>query len=290
MVHEIRAEHLTGDDYLTDVSNRIHRHAFSVQDKSDNQRVLLEIREMFNESGVWEVRSDYGDIPMKLAPGSKLETGISPIVDSTRANITLAMAFAVPFVHVRKEQSSMGGFLKSWASRYQSVWNNKPYIYLLVVAFLSLSGDLIAAVATTWTLTTKTENPAFFITASIFVTQAAFVVASPIMGNVIDRLGTLRSLIGATVVRAVIIALLAYFVAGIEEGVSPWILIALLGFDYAISPISRTGEFVLIQTLVAEEDMMAANALQGIQYDLGFIVDPILGDSSRRLEWLSGCW
>jgi len=40
--------------------------------------------------GIDKVHSDYGGIPMALAPGSKLETGISPIVDSTRANQVLA--------------------------------------------------------------------------------------------------------------------------------------------------------------------------------------------------------
>lgn len=171
----------------------------------------------------------------------------------------------------------MTGAIKRWASRYQSVWNNKPYIYLLAVAFLSLSGDLIAAVATTWTLTTATSQPAFYLTASIVVTQAAFVVASPVMGYVVDKYGPLRSLIGATIARAVVIAFLAAAIGRIDEGMSPWVLIALLGLDYAITPISRTGEFVLIQVLVPEEDLNTANALQGIQYDLGFIVGPILG-------------
>lgn len=40
--------------------------------------------------GIDKVHSDYGGVPMTLTPGSKLETGISPIVDSTRANQTLA--------------------------------------------------------------------------------------------------------------------------------------------------------------------------------------------------------
>lgn len=40
--------------------------------------------------GIDKVHSDYGGVPMKLAPGSKLENGIDAIVDSTRANKTLA--------------------------------------------------------------------------------------------------------------------------------------------------------------------------------------------------------
>lgn len=46
--------------------------------------------------GIDKVHSDYGGIPMKKSPGSKLETGIAPIIDSTKANQTLAelaMAF-----------------------------------------------------------------------------------------------------------------------------------------------------------------------------------------------------
>jgi hypothetical protein len=49
--------------------------------------------------GIDKAHSDYGGVPMKLSPGSRLETGISPIVDSTRLNRTLAelaVAFYVP--------------------------------------------------------------------------------------------------------------------------------------------------------------------------------------------------
>ncbi len=51
--------------------------------------------------GIDKVHSDYGGIPTKFAPGSRLETGISPIVDSMRANQTLAelaVAFYAPQV------------------------------------------------------------------------------------------------------------------------------------------------------------------------------------------------
>ncbi len=45
--------------------------------------------------GLDKVHSDYVGIPMKLAPGSRLETGAMPIVDSTRLNRALAeIAFA----------------------------------------------------------------------------------------------------------------------------------------------------------------------------------------------------
>lgn len=45
--------------------------------------------------GLDKVHSDYGGIPMRLAPGSRLETGATPIVDSTRLNRALAeIAFA----------------------------------------------------------------------------------------------------------------------------------------------------------------------------------------------------
>ncbi|SER63772.1 hypothetical protein SAMN05421690_10471 [Nitrosomonas sp. Nm51] len=45
--------------------------------------------------GIDKVHSDYGGVPMKLAPGSRLEDASSPIVDSSRFNRTLAeLAFA----------------------------------------------------------------------------------------------------------------------------------------------------------------------------------------------------
>lgn len=45
--------------------------------------------------GIDKVHSDYGGIPMQLAPGSRLENATSPVVDSTRFNRALAeLAFA----------------------------------------------------------------------------------------------------------------------------------------------------------------------------------------------------
>ncbi len=51
--------------------------------------------------GLDKVHSDYGGIPMKLKPGSKLETGIDPIKSAFRANRTLAeiaVAFYEPYI------------------------------------------------------------------------------------------------------------------------------------------------------------------------------------------------
>lgn len=39
--------------------------------------------------GLDKVHSDYGGIPMKLAPGSRLENDMSPIVEAWRCNQTL---------------------------------------------------------------------------------------------------------------------------------------------------------------------------------------------------------
>ena len=47
--------------------------------------------------GLDKVHSDYGGIPMKKAPGSKLETGIEPVYNSDRANRTLADLAAMFF-------------------------------------------------------------------------------------------------------------------------------------------------------------------------------------------------
>lgn len=63
--------------------------------------------------GIDKVHSDYGGVPMKLAPGSRLEDASSPIVDSSRFNRTLAeLAFAfyigptLPALNAFKEMES----------------------------------------------------------------------------------------------------------------------------------------------------------------------------------------
>lgn len=48
--------------------------------------------------GLDKVHSDYGGIPMRLAPGSRLETGVSPISDAWRCNQTLGEVAKIFFL------------------------------------------------------------------------------------------------------------------------------------------------------------------------------------------------
>jgi len=64
--------------------------------------------------GLDKVHSDYGGIPMKLAPGSRLETGATPIVDATRLNRALAeVAFAYYVVPHPSAVHAMTAFFES---------------------------------------------------------------------------------------------------------------------------------------------------------------------------------
>ncbi|KAF2280034.1 uncharacterized protein EI97DRAFT_498320 [Westerdykella ornata] len=50
---------------------------------------------VLHQLGIDKVHSDYGGIPMKLKPGSRLETGVSPLVDSTNFNHALSLVSAL---------------------------------------------------------------------------------------------------------------------------------------------------------------------------------------------------
>lgn len=54
--------------------------------------------------GIDKVHSDYGGIPMKLKPGSRMENGTEPIVDATNLNRMLAFIAALYFVPTAKGQ------------------------------------------------------------------------------------------------------------------------------------------------------------------------------------------
>lgn len=77
-----RVEHLAGTDHLTSESNRILRHAFSVEDENKNQKVTLEIREIYDESGAWEVRTRDLD-PDSKSFGYVLVINANPEKDDT---------------------------------------------------------------------------------------------------------------------------------------------------------------------------------------------------------------
>ncbi|KAF2440241.1 hypothetical protein P171DRAFT_475754 [Karstenula rhodostoma CBS 690.94] len=44
--------------------------------------------------GMDKVHNDYGGVPMKIAPGSRMENGVTPVVDSTNLNRSLALVSA----------------------------------------------------------------------------------------------------------------------------------------------------------------------------------------------------
>lgn len=167
--------------------------------------------------------------------------------------------------------------IRQWRARYTSVLNNKLYIFFLGVALFSLVGDLVAYIAAVWTLAASSSKPIIFTTAVVIVTQAATAIFSPIMGGFIDRYTPVKALIYGCWARVGVAILLVLCVEQVKVGLSPWFLVGLLGIDGAFSPLGRHAEFVLIQILVKEEDLIAANALHGIQFDLGYTIGPLLG-------------
>jgi hypothetical protein len=54
--------------------------------------------------GIDKVHSDYGSIPMKLRPGSRLENGAKPIADATNLNRMLALLAALYYVPAAVQQ------------------------------------------------------------------------------------------------------------------------------------------------------------------------------------------
>lgn len=169
--------------------------------------------------------------------------------------------------------------IRQWRERYTSILSNKLYIYFLSIALFSLIGDLVAYVAAVWTLAASSAEPVIYTTSVVIVTQAASAIFSPIMGGFIDRYTPIKALIYGCWARVIVTGLLVLCIeqVQVQVGFSPWLLIALLGIDGAISPLGRHAELVLIQILVKEEDLTAANALHGIQFDLGYVIGPLLG-------------
>ncbi|WP_346244062.1 MFS transporter [Shouchella clausii] len=161
---------------------------------------------------------------------------------------------------------------------YIPIWGNKDYLWFLLVSMFSLAGDLVAWVITTWVLTTQFDHPAIYLTTLVILTQSAYAIMSPYMGHLVDKWGPFTSLISSTGIRTVILTFLFISLLYIEEGISPWVIVGLMTLEYIFVPLSKQSEFVMIKVLVRdEEQLIPANALQGIQFDASYIIGPLIG-------------
>lgn len=132
---------LAGQDHLLPASNRVFRHVFSLGTRR-SAKVLLEIREQFDEDGAWEVRTR--DVDEESASfGATLIAGAAPNGDSSyKLNYELRTAERIKAKTIRSPLSKpiaeqvgdlvdIGSPLEELGARHESVRPLGTSLYLV---------------------------------------------------------------------------------------------------------------------------------------------------------------
>src|ERR1700678_3870419 len=151
---------------------------------------------------------------------------------------------------------------------------NSTFRNLLASNLLSDIGTFMQSVGAAWLMTSLTRNPLYIALIQTASALPFFLLALPAgsLGDIFDR----RKLILGTETWMLIVAVLLT-VATVSGGMTPWLLLLLpLGLsigDAVESPSWRA----IFPELVSKEDLPAALALNGIEFNLARALGPGLG-------------
>lgn len=161
-------------------------------------------------------------------------------------------------------------------NRTQRVWRplqTSLFRRILAASLIADLGSFMQSVGAAWLMVSMQAGPFYVALTQTAATLPFFLFGLPAgsLGDIVDR----RRLIlyAEAWMLAVAIALAAITVAG---AMSPWLLLALTFALAAGQAIESPSWRAMLPELVARDDLAAAAALEGIEYNTAMIVGPAL--------------
>ena len=156
---------------------------------------------------------------------------------------------------------------------FRGAWRHRRWRWLLASYAVSTTGDFLYFVALIVLLYDATGS-AGWVAASAVARMLAYVFLSPFGGVVADRFDRLRLLVWLDVARAAVMVVLA--VVAWTDG-SPALAIALAVACTVGTVPYRPATVAATPTLVGEDDLAAANALESVVAQVSYFAGPALG-------------
>jgi MFS family permease len=154
------------------------------------------------------------------------------------------------------------------------LWRSRTIQLLVAGQCVSTVGDSIFAVALPWYIISHNGN-AILLTLAVMaygIPRAAMIVVG---GQLSDKYGSRRVMVGTDVVRAVLVGLLGVIAAGSELNV-PIVILISCGIG-ASEGLFLPASFALMPTLVREEQFAAGNGLLFAATRLAAFAGPAIG-------------
>ncbi|WMT27631.1 MFS transporter [Bacillus aerius] len=160
-------------------------------------------------------------------------------------------------------------------SLYWEILKNKYFSVLFLASFLNTLAHSIAVITIIWFIYQETNNPVF-IAISLLCLELPSMLFAPIWGTFLDKVKIVYVVVFANLTRAVLFLFLLFNMTLITT-VDFIIFFVLLSLSSSIAPIVKSGETMLLFRILPKKDLLPANSLMNIQFDLAFVIGPMLG-------------
>ncbi|SDI19522.1 Major Facilitator Superfamily protein [Actinokineospora alba] len=156
---------------------------------------------------------------------------------------------------------------------YRQVLATRNVAQLLLSASLSRLASEMLLFAVVLYVLAEFRSPVLAGLSGFFLTLPGFLV-SPVAGAVLDRVGAVRAVILDTVISALLIGLVVF--ASVGGGLTPVLLLTVLGLYSLTSPLSAGGIRTLFPRFVPRAAYDKANALDLSTYSVIDVVGPLV--------------
>ena len=156
---------------------------------------------------------------------------------------------------------------------FRSAWRHRRWRYLLVSFGVSATGDFLYAVALTVYLLERTGSVTWVAVAAVG-RLVPYAVLGPLGGVIADRYDRRLVMIVFDLVRAGCMAAMA-LVAAVDG--PAWVVVVMAVGSAAASTPYRPAVAAATPHVVGEDDLAAANAVEGVVGQLSLFVGPALG-------------
>lgn len=144
--------------------------------------------------------------------------------------------------------------MSAGGTSYGSVLRDRDFRALLVLDGLSVVGDQVARIAVALLVLRQTDS-AFLASATYALSYLTWMLAGPLLSALPDRYPRRRVMIACDLLRAVLVAALAF------PGLPLWAVFALLTLAGAIAPANDAARSALLADLLTGERYVVGNAL-----------------------------
>lgn len=149
---------------------------------------------------------------------------------------------------------------------------NRNFRYLWMGDIVSLFGDWFNTIAI-YTLIERLTGSPFALGLVFMVKMGSFAIASPLAGVIADRYDRRRLMIGADLLRAVVVlGLLA-----VDEASELTLLYGLVALQIAIGSVFRPARSASLPNITAPEELLTANALMATTWSMLLALGAALG-------------